>query len=274
MIQHSFIKNASDTVKESVTKAFGKLETVSKMEPNRFEQPLTSIRRILGDRFYESNNMSSDIIRLIIYDNGGFKKPDLKLNYEKGNEMLQFISMLFQGFIELNENSTDFTKEFVTKPCAKLCITSTEGLVSHDVGMEFLYPVSSLDDNQKIVAMKNMLEIAQVSGEIQKADEAIQQMQNIGNNATIDALQKTRIEYTEKLAQYQSEIIDSFFEILEKFNNTDNVEDIFDVSFVFGKKMVDPEGKEKPLVETFCISYHDVASANVEMLKSKFNVKD
>ena len=91
IIQHSFFKNASEVAAESIERVFGKLEPVSKMEPNRFELPITSIRRILGDKFYNLKNSETDTVRVIICDNGGFKDKDLKLNFDKGNELLQFV---------------------------------------------------------------------------------------------------------------------------------------------------------------------------------------
>lgn len=273
MFEHSFFKKSSDIVNESVEKVFGKLEPVSKMTPNRFELPITSIRRILGDRFYDLRNSDTDVVRVIISDNGGFNIKDLKMNYEKGNELLQFISMCYQGFIELNGNNVNFSKDFMEKPVAKLCVTSLAGLANYDVSIEdFLSAVSTYDDNHIITGMKNMIEIGQVSEEIRKTDEAIHQMQNVGNDRAIQTLQQNRNDFTEKLVKLQGEIIDSFFEILKKFNNTDNVQDIYDITVIFANKYEDPEGKEPPIVGNTVLCYHDVASRNVTTLKRKFSL--
>ena len=59
---------------------------------------------------------------------------------------------------------------------------------------------------------------------------------------------------------------------MKKFNNSDNVEDIYDVAMVVSNTFVDPEGKEKPIVGTTIIDYHDVASRNVVALKNKFHL--
>ncbi len=272
IIQHSFFKNASPIAAESVEKVFGKLEPVSKMEPNRFELPITSIRRILGDKFYNLENGPNDTIRTIICDNGGFKDKELKFNYDKGNELLQFISMLFQGFIDCNHGSEKFTKEFMEKPVAKFCITSNKGLITHDVGLEFLSPVSKFDDNQVIVGMKNMTEIAQITQEVNDLENNINQMKAMNNAKGVDILVGSRDQLANKMVQYQSEIIDAFFDVLKKFNNSDNVEDIYDVAMVVSNTFVDPEGKEKPIVGTTIIDYHDVASRNVVALKNKFHI--
>ena len=270
IIQHSFFKNGSDVVKESVERVFGELEPVSKMEPNRFELPITSIRRILGDKFYEAKDV--DTIRVIICDNGGFKDQDLKVNFEKGNELLQYISMLFQGFIDCNGGSEVFSTDFMEKPMARFCITSTKGLAFYDVSLNFLAPVAKFDDNHVIVGMKNMIEIANITDEVNKVESAIQQMQSMNNTKGIEALAASREQLASKMVQYQSEIIDSFFNILKTYNNTDNVQDIFDVSIIFSNVYRDPEGKEEPLVGTSVISYHDVASRNVVALKNKFHI--
>ena len=272
MIEHSFFKKSSEVVRESTVKAFGELESVSKMNPNRFETPFNSIRRILGDKFYEQNRMVSDTIRLIICDNGGFKKPDLKINYEKGAELLKFISMIFQGFIELNNGSVDFSEKFMNDECVKMCIISTSGLVTHNVSLKVLAPISVFDDNGHIIGMKNMLEIGNITEELEKNEKAIQQMESMGNESTMKALYDSRNEFAEKLVKLQGETIDSFFEILDKYNNCDNVEDIYNVSFVFSTSVSDPEGKEEPITSTTLLAYHDVASRNVVTLKKKFNV--
>lgn len=274
MFEHSFTKERSDVVNESLEKVFGKLEPVSKMAPNRFELPITSIRRILGDKFYDMRNGNTDIIRLIVCDNGGFNIKDLKANFKKGNELIQFISMCYQGYIDLNNGTTNFSKDFMQKPNAKLCITSLAGLANYDVSIEdFLAPCSTYDDNHNIMGMKNMLEISQVSAEINKIDEALNQMQSVGNNRAIETLNENRKELTDKMVNLQNEIIDSFFEVLMKFNNTDNVRDIYDVTVIFGNQYVDPEGKQPSIVGNTVICYHDVASKNVTVLKQKFSLQ-
>ena len=272
IIQHSFFKNASEVAAESIERVFGKLEPVSKMEPNRFELPITSIRRIRGDKFYNLKNSETDTVRVIICDNGGFKDKDLKLNFDKGNELLQFVSIMFQGFIDCNNGSENFTKEFMEKPIAKLCITSDKGLITHDVGLEFLAPLSKFNDDHIIIGMKNMVEIAQLTQEVNNVENAIDQMKAMNNTKGIEALNDSREQLANKMVQYQSEIIDAFFNMLKTYNNSDNVEDIYDVSIVFGNTYVDPEGKEKPVVGSTICSYHDVASRNVVALKNKFHI--
>lgn len=272
IIQHSFFKDASEIVAESVEKVFGKLEPVSKMNPNRFELPITSIRRILGDKFYNLKNSDNDTIRVVICDNGGFNDQDLKVNFDKGNELLQFISMCFQGFIDCNDGNQEFTKEFMEQPMAKFCITSNKGLVSYDIGLNFLAPVANFDGDSVIVGMKNMVEIANITNEVNNVEMAIEQMKSMNNAKGVEALVTSREQLAEKMVQYQSEIIDSFFEILKNNNNTDNVSDIFDVSIIFANIYRDPDGVEKPLKATTIISYHDVASRNVVALGNKFHI--
>ena len=87
MFEHTFYKNSTPVVKESIAKVFGELEPVSKMKPNRFELPITSVRRILGDNFWKMES-SDDILNLIVFEDGSFNVSALEVNLHMLNEFI------------------------------------------------------------------------------------------------------------------------------------------------------------------------------------------
>ena len=71
MIQHAFYKKASPVVKEATKKYFEGLEPVKTIGINRFEAPIQSIRRIMGENFYNLENSKDDLSIMKIRDEIG-----------------------------------------------------------------------------------------------------------------------------------------------------------------------------------------------------------
>ena len=160
MIEHIFAKNHSERMSENYERVFGALEPVSKMKPNRYELPLTSIRRILGDKFYEMKDTQDDLIKLAVFDNGGFNIEEFKIDVNKCAELISFISCWFQGFLEANDYNEQFTPEFMERKLAKVAITSDTGVVYREISMNDIKSLSAFNDSGVIIGMKNVREIA------------------------------------------------------------------------------------------------------------------
>lgn len=275
MFEHAIIKNSNPVVKESLERVFGKLEPVSKMNPNRFEFPLTSIRRILGDKFYDLSNSDTDVLRMLVCDNGGFNLTDVLNNPEKINELMTMISFVFQGFVECNQGQSSFTKEFMETPIAKICVTTNKGLASMDLKMSDLGSLATYGNDHTIIGLKNFVEVSNLVAEIKKTDEAIQQMANINNGNAVVSLQETRADYHGKLLKLHEEIILNWFEFIAKFSNSDKVEDIYDVTVIFTANFKDDSGGEPVVISGMTLlNYHDGASRNISLLKGRFSIND
>lgn len=279
MYEQTLFKKANPVVKESLERVFGELEPVSKMNPDRFELPLTAIRRILGEDFYKMEG-ESDVLRLIVMENGGFNVEDVMGNQERVSDLLTMISMMFQGFLELNANNMSFSEEFMNTPHAKICITSTtKGLVSMDMCLNDLGPLTSRGADGAIVGLKYYTEIGTLIQEIEKTEAAIEQMTKMNNGNAIQSLQQTRVEYVEKLKKMQREIVEHFFEFIQKFSTTDNITDVYSVAMIVSSVFENdnPEietinGSNK-IVGTSVVVYHDGASKNIDHLKTRFRLR-
>lgn len=270
MIEHVFAKNSSEKMKEHMIKTFGDLEPISKMKPNRYELPLTSIRRILGDKFYEMKDTSDDLIRLVVYENGGFNIDEMKVNVDKASELVSFISLWYQGFMEANNYSTVFSPEFLDRKVAKVCVTSTKGLKTKEISMNDIKSISIYGDNGVILGMKNVKELSQISLELQKNEQAFKQMQTTGNQQGLQALNTQREEYLDKIAKLQAEIIEDFYKLIVDWSEFE-IDDIYDVSIMFGIN-TPSENKESTISQLYLFTYHDGSAKTVINLKRKFGL--
>src|SRR5574344_1710539 len=85
MINHAFYKKASPVVKEAAEIYFKRLEPSSKMVIDRFEAPIQTIRRIVGDNFYDLTNSKEDLINLAITDSASFNIESIKNDIASNN---------------------------------------------------------------------------------------------------------------------------------------------------------------------------------------------
>lgn len=273
MIEQMFAKKTSPRMKESIKRAFSKLEPVSKMKPNNYELPITSIRRILGDDFFMMEKTSDDVIRLFIFDNGGFNIEEFRNNVDKAGELTQYITTWFQGFLEANNFVGTFTPEFMDRKIAKVCITSPAGLVCKEICLNDIKSISMFGDDGVILGMKNIKEIGQISQELQKNDQAFEQMRSTGNMKAIEALNSQRQEYLTKLSKYQCEIIEEWLRLIKEWSGVEDVKSVFDVSIMFATKFTSDDGKDA-IAQTSLYTYHDGGAKTVSYFKRKFSVDE
>ena len=275
MFEHTFYKNATPVVKESIAKVFGELEPVSKMRPNRFELPITSVRRILGDDFWKMEG-PDDILNLIVFEDGSLNINALEVNLHMLNEFIQFLNTIFQTINDINSGNP-VTKEFMEKPIAKMCVTSsTCGLQSFEVALKDFSPICTFDNNGIIDGMLNMREVAEIAMQIESNKKAIANMQNTGNGQAIEALQKTHTEYIKRYKTLQLEVVSRFKEIIGKYagydSDEDDPENVYDISCIFSAEIENPKNKQETIHVTSVIQYHNGASTNVKRLKEIFKL--
>ena len=270
MFEHTFYKNATPVVKESIAKVFGELEPVSKMKPNRFELPITSVRRILGDDFWKMET-PDDILNLIVFEDGSFNIGALEVNLHMLNEFIQFLNTIFQTFLDINSGKP-ITKEFMEKPIAKFCLTSTTGgLQSFEVAIKDFGPICTFDNEGVINGMLNMREVAEIAMQLESNKKAIANMQKTGNGQAIEALQKTHAEYIKRYKDLQLAVISKFKEIVKSYVG-DDTENVYDVTCIFSAEIENPKNNSETIHATSLIQYHDGGSTNVKRLKEIFKL--
>lgn len=270
MFEHTFYKNSTPVVKESIAKVFGELEPVSKMKPNRFELPITSVRRILGDNFWKMES-SDDILNLIVFEDGSFNVSALEVNLHMLNEFIQFLNTIFQTISDINSGKA-FTKEFMEKPIAKLCVTSTSGgLQSFEIALNDLRPICTFDNNGVVDGMLNMREVAEIAMQIESNKKAITNMQHTGNGNAIEALQKTHAEYIKRYKELQLVVVSKFKEIIAGYVG-DDADNVYDISCIFSAEIDNPKNDSETIHVTSLVQYHDGGSTNVKRLKEIFKL--
>jgi hypothetical protein len=271
MIEHVFAKKHSERMAQNYERVFGKLEPVSKMKPNCYELPITSIRRIMGDKFYEMKDIQDDILRLVIFENGGFNIEEFKTNIDKCSEFISYISCWYQGFLEANDYKQDFSPEFLDRKVAKVAITSPDGIKFREISMNDIKSMSSYGENGVILGMKNIREIAQLSQELQKNEQALQQMQQTGNSQAMQAMISQRNEYMNKLSVFQIEVLEAWHALLKEWSGIEDVKTIFDVTIIFGVATKSPDGKET-IKQSTLYTYHDGGAKAVSIITKKFGL--
>ena len=133
MIKHAFYKKASPVVKEATGIYFKGLEPSSKMVIDRFEAPIQTIRRIVGDNFYDLSNSNEDLINLTITDSASFNIESIKNdvasnNFNLMNDISLFVVSIYDRFARMYGN-TVIGKDF-EEVKFKVAITSpTKGLI-------------------------------------------------------------------------------------------------------------------------------------------------
>ena len=110
MIKHAFYKKASPVIKESTEIYFKGLEPSSKMVIDRFEAPIQTIRRIVGDDFYDLTNSKEDLINLVITDSASFNIESIKNdiasnNFNLMNDISLFVVSNFDRFARMYVNN-------------------------------------------------------------------------------------------------------------------------------------------------------------------------
>ena len=281
MIKHAFYKKASPVVKESAEIYFKGLEPSSKMVIDRFEAPIQTIRRIVGDDFYDLTNSKEDLINLVITDSASFNIESIKNdiasnNFNLMNDISLFVVSIFDRFARMYGNNI-IGKEF-EEVKFKVAITSpTKGLICKELSIKDFAPWSTFDDSGNVTGFIGSNEIIELQSELTAADQAAKKLQNTGGtatNAAVETIAKKIQDLNEKLISKYMAIVETFFNLIKEWSKVEKTSDIFDVTFIFNLVIVDDSsntGDRESIVEMDICSLHDIAHKHLIALKTKFD---
>ena len=281
MIKHAFYKKASPVVKESAEIYFKGLEPSSKMVIDRFEAPIQTIRRIVGDDFYDLTNSKEDLINLVITDSASFNIESIKNdiasnNFNLMNDISLFVVSIFDRFARMYGNNI-IGKEF-EEVKFKVAITSpTKGLICKELSIKDFAPLSTFDDSGNVTGFIGSNEIIELQSELTAADQAAKKLQNTGGtatNAAVETIAKKIQDLNEKLISKYMAIVETFFNLIKEWGKVEKTSDIFDVTFIFNLVIVDDSsntGDRESIVEMDICSLHDIAHKHLIALKTKFD---
>ena len=281
MIKHAFYKKASPVVKESTEIYFKGLEPSSKMVIDRFEAPIQTIRRIVGDDFYDLTNSKEDLINLVITDSASFNIESIKNdiasnNFNLMNDISLFVVSIFDRFARMYGNNI-IGKEF-EEVKFKVAITSpTKGLICKELSIKDFAPLSTFDDSGNVTGFIGSNEIIELQSELTDADNAAKKLQSTGGtatNAAVETITKKIQDLNEKLISKYMAIVETFFNLIKEWSKVEKTSDIFDVTFIFNLVIVDDSsntGDRESIVEMDICSLHDIAHKHLIALKTKFD---
>ena len=281
MIKHAFYKKASPVVKESTEIYFKGLEPSSKMVIDRFEAPIQTIRRIVGDDFYDLTNSKEDLINLVITDSASFNIESIKNdiasnNFNLMNDISLFVVSIFDRFARMYGNNI-IGKEF-EEVKFKVAITSpTKGLICKELSIKDFAPLSTFDDSGNVTGFIGSNEIIELQSELTAADQAAKKLQSTGGtatNAAVETIAKKIQDLNEKLISKYMAIVETFFNLIKEWSKVEKISDIFDVTFIFNLVIVDDSsntGDRESIVEMDICSLHDIAHKHLIALKTKFD---
>ena len=281
MIKHAFYKKASPVVKESTEIYFKGLEPSSKMVIDRFEAPIQTIRRIVGDDFYDLTNSKEDLINLVITDSASFNIESIKNdiasnNFNLMNDISLFVVSIFDRFARMYGNNI-IGKEF-EEVKFKVAITSpTKGLICKELSIKDFAPLSTFDDSGNVTGFIGGKEIIELQSELTDADNVAKKLQSTGGtatNAAVETITKKIQDLNEKLISKYMAIIETFFNLIKEWGEVEKTTDIFDATFIFNLIIVDDssnEEKRESIVEMDICSLHDISHKHLITLKNKFD---
>lgn len=272
MVEHAFYKKQTTTMDESVKKAFSNLPEVSKLKMDKFEIPFNSIRRVLGDSFYNLKDSKYEMLKLVINDKVSFDIDALSQSSDLMTDITQIVAYLFQQFAIMNKGSTTFTPEFMKEKCVDLAVTTSHGVKKVKLAFEDFAKVASFNDSNQIIGIRYISEITACTEALKKNDEAYKKMYQMQNTHAIQQLNEEHDTLINKLKDYNTSIIKNLFEIIEEQSGIDNIKDVYDVEFIFYTEISDESDPNSKINTMTVFDLHDVASINVVVLENKFYI--
>lgn len=280
IIDHAFYKKASPVIKGAVASYFESIGLPSKVNMDRYESPIQSIRRVVGDNFYDLEGKKEDIINMVISDEASFNiesiKADIDLgNFKVMNDVSSFVVSNFSQFSKMY-GSTIIGKEFEDVKF-KVAITSSKGVVCKELTIKDFAPLSSFDADGNVVGFVSMSELSELNAELNDANNAAQKLRSTGgtvSNAAAETLTKKIEDLNDKLIKKYLNIVETFYNLLKTWGEVENVSDIWNVTFIYNIIVVDNESVDAAnhsIVEMDILSLHDVAHRHLKTLKAKFD---
>ena len=281
MINHAFYKKASSVVKEATGIYFKGLEPSSKMVIDRFESPIQTIRRIVGNNFYDLTNSKEDLINLAITDSASFNIESIKNdiasnNFNIMNDISVFVVSIYDRFARMYGNNI-IGKDFEEVKFKAAITSPTKGLICKELSIKDFAPLSTFDDSGNVTGFIGSNEIIELQAELNAANQAANKLQSTGGtatNAAVETLTKKIQDLNVKLISKYMAIVETFFNLIKEWGEVEKTTDIFNVTFIFNLIIVDDnpnEEERESIVETDICSLHDIAHKHLIALKTKFD---
>lgn len=273
MIKHSFVKEMTPVAKGAMDKVFGELEPVSKMEVSRYELPIQSIRRSMGDKFWDLSNSQDDILDVVIDDEGVFSPEVIALNPKCGNNIVTFIMTLVNTFIAMNHNKIEFSDEELNNKCVRFSVTrEKDGLSQMMVSLNDFKDIIEIDSSNRISGLIHYKELDNITAEIQKQQEIYQKIANIDNNKAMEISTKIA-DLLQEMSNYNVDIAKKFFNLVLKltYGDDSDISDVFDMQILASMEIYDDQNPEaKPIRQSILTVYHECTAHDIREVREKF----
>ena len=274
-VEHTFVKKDVES-EEYIVKAFEDIWAVpvANRPLDKYESPIISASRVLGDKFYAMNEVNSpdDIITVSGEINGNFNTQTLGFNIDTSREFMNFLAMIFNQFAFLC-GSFPISKEKADSVKAKLVVLSEnlEAPVSAEVSASDFSRFWEYGPEETIVAVKYNDEIIKYVQIMQRNNQSLQKLGNVAEtNEAVQKILKENQEYTNKILEIYRGMISDFFGVITRLTNIEP-KDMYNMSFLFSRELEDGEGNT--IKKSDLIMYHHYALSLVENLKGKFGLK-
>lgn len=265
MINHVFRKDDSPELKEVVARIFDNISPAKTLTPDRYENPIITLKRILGDNFHDL--LTDDILEIAIQDLGSFNIELIKNDFDQANVLVQYISFIFEGFLKMN-GAKPLTHDSITVP-VKFAVTSeTNGTEVLTLTLGELSPVAMFDDNNIPIGIYRYEEIVGLGNQIGEGQAALKKLGR-DNSEQVMAISRKVNESFDKLAKIYHELSTNFFKIISDKSGL-KIEDIYDVTTIFSFEV--EETPEKIHRHTTVLQYHDLRNSNLYGIKAKFGL--
>lgn len=274
-IEHTFVKKDVES-EEYIVKAFEDIwaTPVANRPLSKYESPIISASRVLGDKFYAMNEVNSpdDILTVTTEVNGNFNTDTLGFNIETSREFMNYLANIFNQFAFLCGNFP-ITKEKADSVKAKLVVLSDklEAPVSAEIAASDLARFWDHDGEGNLVAVKYNDEIMKYVSIMQRNNQSIQKLGNVSEtDEAVQKILKENQEYTNKILEIYRGMITDFFGVITRLTNIEP-KDMYNISFLFSRELEDDKGNTIKKSDLFM--YHHYALSLVENLKGKFGLK-
>lgn len=274
-IEHTFVKKDVES-EEYIVKAFEDIWAVpvANRPLSKYESPIISASRVLGDKFYAMNEVNSpdDILTVSTEVNGNFNTETLGFNIETSRELMNYLAAIFNQFAFLCGNFP-ISKEKAESVKAKLVVLSEklEAPVSVEISPNDLSRFWDYGPEETIVAVKYNDEIMKYVSIMQRNNQSLQKLGNISEtDEAVQKILKENQDLTNKILEIYRGMITDFFGAITRLTNVEP-KDMYNISFLFSRELEDGQGNT--VKKSDLIMYHHYALSLVENLKGKFGLK-
>lgn len=251
MITYTITKKDEQMKKDVEKRIFD--EQVMTIEPDRKENPYVTLKRILGNEFYDL--LSDDLLQLNIEDEGTFDSEcPIGDDLDKLQKVVNFIFIIYDGFAKTN-GMKSFTPEFLDFQIKTAVSSITNGTEILAISLRDLYPILQFDKNDMPNGIRNFEEISTL---VHSAEQCVAQSRKLGkNNLEAKAITDKIEEFKVKIATMNTELYNDFLKLIADKANV-KVNDMYDIAFIFSFSVAISETEIEQ--QTIVVQYHDIAN--------------